>query len=271
MTHIFAELLTSLGGQSYEEIEEIGALMEKSAHLKPGPEKLEWSYALVGKQGEGKSTVNNCLLDRYNLAGVSKGTKSCTQFATEFRYKAGASDETKNSDVTIAFFDNKQLKANMEENIKRYSRFHHLTDEYEQSEGDVEKSATKLEENLSKEAYGVFCAIVRGDEQAETVLHDLLASLENIKNGTLLEFLLRQQHERLQALGVGDDNTVTYTDVPDQLSPENERLGISIATVRNMADALAPLVNMVTIRTGGRLLRYGLVLLDIPGKLWSNI
>ncbi|KAL1613150.1 hypothetical protein SLS60_001382 [Paraconiothyrium brasiliense] len=272
MEHMMAKVPILLGGQAYEDIEEIHALTKKMLQLKPGPEKHDWSYALVGKHGEGKSTVTNCLLGRYNLAGVSKGTKSCTQFATEFRYKSGAADDTDKSDVTIAFFDNSQLKAIVEENVMRYGNFHYPTNKDEEDDDESLEPAftrmpTKHDEVLSKEAYDLFRIIVKEDDRAEQELEEHLKCPESFVNGSLVDFLLRQQQERLQALGVDDTNTITYLNVPDKLGPEHEQGKKDIAAVRKVSESLAPVVKLVTVATGGLLLRYGLVLVDIPGKL----
>ncbi|KAF2438735.1 hypothetical protein P171DRAFT_490786 [Karstenula rhodostoma CBS 690.94] len=271
MEQAAAKVITLLQDQAYEDIEEISALLKKILQLKPGPEKPHWSYALVGKHGEGKSTVTNCLLGRHNLAGVSKGTKSCTQFATEYRYKVDAADETDMSDVTIAFFDNATLEANMEENVMRYRRVHHQRDE-EVDESDDEslepaltREITKHDVNLSIEAHKVFRLIVKGDKQSEEELEEYLKTSDSFTDGTLVTFLLRKQRERLDALGVDVNNTVTYHNVPDKLVPGSEKGTMDITAVRKEAEALAPLVKLVTVVTGGMLLRYGLVLLDIPG------
>ncbi|KAJ4358616.1 uncharacterized protein N0V89_003200 [Didymosphaeria variabile] len=269
MNHMVFKVLTLLSGQAYENIEEIGAFMQK-LQLNPGPETPEWHYALIGKHGEGKSTLTNCLLGRHKLAGVSKGTKSCTQFATEFRYKAGANDDTDKSDVTISFFDELQLRAHLEENIMRYGRFHHPTSEEEESDEDsldpaLTRTLTKYDEYLSKEAYDVLRIIVKGDEQAEEKLDRHLNHPENFTNGSLIEFYHRKQRERLQALGVDGNNTIVYLNVPDKLDLEHEQGERDITAVRKVAESLAPFVRSVKVATGGMLLRYGLVLVDIPG------
>jgi energy-coupling factor transporter ATP-binding protein EcfA2 len=272
MERMVVKVITFLRGQAYEDIDEISALRKKMLQLKLGPEKPDWSYALVGKHGEGKSTLANCLLGRHKLAGAAKSTKSCTQFATEFRYKTGAPDDTKMSDVTIAFFDDLELKDITEENVMRYGHVHHRMDEEEEDDDDASlqpaltRAVTAYDENLSIEATKFFSLIVKGNKQAEKELEKHLKSSKSFTDGSLVEFLLRKQREHFDALGVNNNNNITYHNVPDKLGLGSERGALDIAAVRKKAESLFPLVRLVTVATGGMLLRYGLVFVDIPGK-----
>ncbi|KAJ4286809.1 hypothetical protein N0V90_013061 [Kalmusia sp. IMI 367209] len=271
---MFDRLLGTLRSAKFEEIEEIAELIEKILQSRTGPKKHEWLYALVGDHGNGKSTTNNALLGRYNLASVSGGPKSCTQHATRYEYLEGAADDTRESNVTIKFFDKEERERITREHIMRYALVY---DEYEEEEKERDDKSnhspssrqviTEGDRSLARDAFRFFRIIVKGNKGDEKALEAYLNSSKSFIDDSLLEFCLWKQEERLEALKVNDKNTVTYLNVPDRLDPQEERGEKDIAAVRKIAETLAPLVDLVIVATGSMLLRYGIVLLDIPGKL----
>ena len=111
--------------EKHPDIEETNDLAEQVAPLMNGPTRHDWSFAIIGDNGEGKSTLTNSLLARYGLAAKSGGTKSCTQYATRYEHLLGAPDDTAVSDVTVQFYSHDSRTKITQEHIKNISLVHH--------------------------------------------------------------------------------------------------------------------------------------------------
>lgn len=266
------DLLLNTLGDNYNDIDEFVDLTDKVKACQRGPEKPKWELALIGETGIGKSTALNALLRRLGLSRTSSGTRSCTQFAITYECKDGAPDDTKKSDVTLRFLSNVKREETILSHIEHYARVYHFDDNHdeddESEDDDVGYSITQTERNLAEEALGLFRVSfdVYKNKKAAKRLAELLKDRENFQNGVLLRACLNEQQARLRELEAGQDDTVTFSDVPDQRGPEDGSDVLDIAAVLMLAEDVWPLVKIVTIATGSILIRYGVVLTDIPGK-----
>lgn len=94
---------------------EISRLQDALQAAKDIPRPDPFYVAFLGDQGTGKSTLINTLLDR-PLVEASANPSACTRYTTEIVHKVGAADNTRESDVTIVFYDDDEIR-NLSEDL----------------------------------------------------------------------------------------------------------------------------------------------------------
>ncbi|CAI6335801.1 unnamed protein product [Periconia digitata] len=275
---IIEGLVQSDACKNFKEFANFVAELDKCT---PGPSHTRLEFCVIGETGIGKSTFINAALNRPELADASDSTKACTQHATSYEYLPGAPDNASLSNVYITIVDVATRKQEAQMQIENYSKVHCRGSEgqsmniYEQDEeaepAEANPSITMLTEedrNLAKHALDYFHLIwnTQNNSEAEKELQVMLQH-NYISSGELLAKCIQKQEERLQDLGkngrVDQDQNVLFTDIPDALFPGKDTL--DLPAVRQLAAMIWPLIHKVTIRTGGVLLRNGIVLTDLPG------
>lgn len=268
-----AKLKALIEKEEYSGIEEISALAENIAQLMNGPAKHEWSFAIIGESGEGKSTLTNSLLGRRDLAAKSGGTKSCTQYATRYQHLPGAPDDTTVSDVTLRFYNHNARREITQEHLKNINFvLHPIKDPAESESGDEEKSEdeenmiiTEYDKRRSDEGIEFLKIPIQGNQDAMHALKLLITNPHNFSSDSLLNWSLKNQDEFLKRIGVDATDAIRFYDIPDKRASLNSRGEQSLPDILKLAHSWASLVDVVVISTGGALLRHGIVLLDVPG------
>lgn len=112
----------------------IANLIQKATVLQKLPDMKKLRVAVLGKQGAGKSTLVNALLDR-KILDASASSSACTAFATSIEYKEGAADGTRVSDVKIEFLSDAELRLFVSDQVNRYADYHYpIQDDDEENE-----------------------------------------------------------------------------------------------------------------------------------------
>jgi hypothetical protein len=220
------------------------------------PSKKTMTIAIVGKQGMGKSSLCNALLQRPDLAETSNRGKACTQYMTRYVFRPGNDDRRKVSDVSVKFLDKATIRELLSRLIGQYEFFHFVTQEPDTDYSEEEDLANSAEQVLRL----VYNADI--DDASEKTLNSLLTA-HAIEKGELLHSSIGMAMQRIEEAGADDDGIKSMYELNDRQVREK----------RTEAAALWPLLEEVIIATGGVLLRNGIVILDVPGTflLPSNV
>jgi hypothetical protein len=273
-------LIASLRKYS-SDIESINDLIKAAQAAKSFPNIKQFFLAVLGEQGVGKSTLINALFDR-NLLDSSGSSHACTAFATLLVHLEGASDDTSQSTVMIRFFDDKEILECISGQIQRYQDMYPgPAIQYEKSgeDSDTDSGESDHEEEAQHERRGTkgtsrtakakaaatareFFEIIyntREDLAARKWLESTL-NTTNISTGAFRKACHERAQKRLGELGRQnqfEDRVFTFHNITDR----------RIADIQDIAKSLWPFVKLVTIATGHVLLRHGLCLYDLPGRL----
>lgn len=112
------------------------------------PSKKTKVIAIVGKQGIGKSSLCNALLQRPDLAQTSNRGRACTQYRTKYTYRPGTGDQDKVFDVTVKFLDKATIQEMITGLIEHYFNFHFVTQQGDATYSEDRELAMSAEEAL---------------------------------------------------------------------------------------------------------------------------
>lgn len=256
---------------------EVADLLQALSTCQTSGELVTAVIALVGEQDTGKSTIINSLLHRLNLAKVSDGRQAYTHNATRYKYKPSAADDTMESDVTIKFLNEENLRPILKEHIDKYCYCHyymddelHVAEKYEpprdhdmRSAQKNKNSTTEVDKHLAAIARDVFEIIfkIEDDLKAESELKNVLTR-SDIENGNFLERCLVEVEERKAEAGRQRDTDI----VEGHLHFRSVR-DTNLGSIRDIAASLWPIVDHVIIATGSILFQNGIELLDLRGNV----
>jgi hypothetical protein len=238
--------------------------------------------AFLGDQGVGKSSIINGLAGR-QLVSASSSSSACTAFPTKLSHKKGAEDQTDESDIRIQYHSEEEMRDIVEEQARRHEAAFpkknkslqatllptpdsyndsdddkRAGDEEEEEEeeilDDAERERVLQDGNTAKEFFHIIWGTEESEERMQMLEHAL--DHENIECDSFYAACLKNVRERLSTAGALDGftefNAISDTDLDD---------------TRNEADRLWPLVKCVELKTGHRLLRENVCILDLPGKI----
>ncbi|KAF1912969.1 hypothetical protein BDU57DRAFT_597438 [Ampelomyces quisqualis] len=253
--------------------ESIKDLVDAAEAAKRLPNVTVTRVAVPGQQGVGKTTLINALFDRYLLA-ISGGSRACTAFVTIIKYKDGAADDTKTSDIIVHFYNEAEMITciqgqanNWWENRRTLKNEDDAQEPFhaarcEDDDGDTStdnKATTQAKESAAETAKDffeiVFCA--RKYPEQKEFLHSMLYNADTSKEDFISVCLhhAKDNLAHLQSELNIQDGKSTHEDIPDS----------SMRTIRNMILDLWPFVKLAEIATGHMLLRYGMQVYDMPG------
>lgn len=207
----------------------------------------------VGPAGVGKSFLYKALFNRPNITKSSAEGRSCTLYPTKIMFLPKAAGDATISDVDIEFFDAATIATMAENHIRRYHDYHFDPDS-DLADDDSRRYAFTAEEFLN------VAFDVNGNAEATMRLQHLLTA-DRISNGDLLHACIDAIERRVSSLGTAQDRNLSFLHVEDD----------NIDQVRSIADALAPFVDFIVIKTDAPLLNAGLTFIDLPGKLVADV
>jgi GTPase SAR1 family protein len=261
---------------------EIAKLRDTMEHAQTSQPGKVFYVAFVGDQGVGKSSIINGLTGR-QLVSASSSSSACTAFPTMLSLKNGAEDQTDKSDMRIQYHSEEEMRDNVEEQVRRheaafpkkhkslkaaslptpdsYRDFDdekRAGDEEEEEEeeilDDAERERVLQDGNTAKEFFHIIWGTEESEEKMQMLEHAL--DHENIECESFYVACLENVRERLRTAGAlngfTEFNAISDADLDD---------------TRNEADRLWPLVKCVELKTGHRLLRENVCILDLPGKI----
>ena len=263
---------------------EIAKLRDTVKHAQTSQPGKLFYVAFLGDQGVGKSSIINGLADR-QLVSASSSSSACTAFPTKISHKKGAEDQTTESDVLIQYYSAEEMRDIVEEQTRRYEAAFpkkrkslqaislptpdsyrdsdddkRAGDEEEEEEeeetlDDAEKERVLQDGNTAKE----FFHIIWGTEEDEERMQMLERALdhENIECDSFYDACLRNVRERLSTAGGALDGSTEFDAILDT----------DLEDTRKEADKLWPLVKCLELKTGHRLLRENVCILDLPGRI----
>ncbi|KAL5114634.1 hypothetical protein ACEQ8H_007479 [Pleosporales sp. CAS-2024a] len=271
----------------------IESLLKEAEKVKAFPDLKKCHMAVLGDQGAGKSTLLTALFSGRNLLDRSGGTKSCTAVPIIVTHKKGAADNTKESDVTIEWFNAEDILAHILEQVRHWTDvFPGLAsgldaaeeagdeEEVEETSDDSEfesetedcspqappKLTKKLYNSLKQDAAAStakeFFQVVfdaQHNEHANQELEKWLYETD-IREGGFADLCMAKVKDRFQYL---DQKLRIRNDVSTFLHISDRDL----KDIRQIVTTLWPFVRVVSISTGHILLRYGMCFYDLPGNL----
>lgn len=261
---------------------ELSDLRESLERCRNGPSMAELIISMIGQGGIGKSSLINALLARPYLADVLGGSKACTKHGTRYEYLPGAPDDSKTSSVKLQIAARSDREGNTREHVRNYQHYHHSRGEDDQELQSEQGNVDEMNESFASEPDSMvlvgndrkrandaleFFHIVwdtANDPAAKRELESLL-NTASVRDETLYGRCIEKQQERIEKLGVNDDGIAVFEDVPDLCTSSSALDTKDIKAIRQFAASLWPLIDMVIIATGSRLLRNGIVLIDLPG------
>lgn len=242
--------------------------------------------AFLGEQGVGKSSIINALFER-QLVNASSSSSACTRFLTIISHKEGAKDDTTESDVQIQYLDDDEIRDHIEEQVRRHEMAYpnkstslpatlhpatYLGDDFDEDtqEGveedvnenerldDAERERVLQDGKTAKEFFSVIWG-AEEDEKRKKLLEHLL-NHSKIECESFYKTCLENAKEQLRMAnahtGFTEHKAVPDADLDDR---------------RTEAEKLWPLVKSVRIRTGHRLLRNNIRVMDLPGKISQSM
>jgi hypothetical protein len=241
-------------------------LQKEMKEVTSGPEIARTKVCVVGNTGIGKSTFINANLCRVRLATASDASKACTKYPITYEYLPGAADNTKHSNFIVEISNHHARLKLTRDHITTYCRVYIAPYEVELSNEHPETSVTEMDRKLAEEAKRFLRLIwdVENDTDAENDLQMLL-SASSVDEDSLIQRCMAIQDARLRKLNV-DGNFIVLKNIPDTMESGHAQGSLDITTAHEIVSKIWPLVLKVTIRTGGVLLRNGIVITDLPGK-----
>ena len=235
---------------------EIAKLRDTVKHAQTSQPGKLFYVAFLGDQGVGKSSIINGLADR-QLVSASSSSSACTAFPTKISHKKGAEDQTTESDVLIQYYSAEEMRDIVEEQTRRYEAAFPkkgkslqaislpTPDSYRDPDDD-KRAGDEEEEEEEEEIL----------DDAEKMLERALDH-ENIECDSFYDACLRNVRERLSTAGGALDGSTEFDAILDT----------DLEDTRKEADKLWPLVKCLELKTGHRLLRENVCILDLPGRI----
>ncbi|KAF2751767.1 hypothetical protein M011DRAFT_4935 [Sporormia fimetaria CBS 119925] len=215
----------------------------REASLYPGV-----SISINGLQGLGKSSLLNAMMGRTDIADTSGLGEACTKFPVRYIPRLDRKRRSGVSDTKINFMGEADISEMLTRLIRQYHCFHLLrTEEDGHSHDDKEQAS---------EAKAIFEIIFdcendpRSKQELDTMLNSVDLDIIGLHQRALQLALKRIEHTGVDAYSIRAKSKLGDDGVKEE---------------RAQAAKLWPLVEVMTVQTGGRLARHHICLLDAPG------
>ncbi|KAH8725683.1 hypothetical protein GQ44DRAFT_652378 [Phaeosphaeriaceae sp. PMI808] len=249
-------------------------LIDAAKDVKILPSAKPLRLGVPGGQGIGKSTLINALLGRFILS-TSGGGRACTAFVTYITYKEGADDHTKQSDVTILFHNEAEMRVFIKEQITNWCEGR---PDLDPTQANGEHEYVKIEDYEEEEITSPDSPKDSSAKRlaAETAKDFFEVIFNTCNRAELKEWLHLQlyepsfrEEEFLSACCQMAKDQLTHLDseltIRDGASLHKNIPDTQLRKIRNTILRLWPFVKSMKISTGHMLLRYGMVIYDMPG------
>ncbi|KAF3052345.1 hypothetical protein E8E11_010374 [Didymella keratinophila] len=209
--------------------------------------------AFLGEQGIGKSSIINAIFSR-DLVNVSASSSAYTAYPTIITYRAGARDDSKESDVRVEYLSDAEVRECAHEQARRYrDAFPRMP----RSEPDTPLTAAEdlsfevgLEDELSEDEDDedpappvsnvdaprrriVRPSVLRGAKTAKSFFNIIFATNVSEDRAAALQHSL--DHDDIEDIGFADANNVGVLDLPGYGDDNHIRTAI-IDRFREMAN-----------------------------------
>ena len=226
------------------------------------PRGEEIMVALLGEQGIGKSTLINTLFDR-PLASVHCGSTACTKYATFIRLKLNASEDIRQSDISIDTLSNLQIAYRIDENFRRIEPLiipspSGAVDSAEDVSGDASAEAM----SSVREAKSFFDLLF---EKSTGVLdHYMQHGLQGLQNDNFREERFKLVKSRILEM---KQRLIAFEAEPMSAEVPNIH-DDQLREIRGIVDEFSSLIKAMHIRTDHHLLSNNVTVIDVPGQFW---
>jgi hypothetical protein len=264
--------------------EDISDLIAAAKEAKKLPNIKSLNVAGLGGQGTGKSTLINAFLDRLILHR-SGSSAACTSYATIIRHKLGADDNVQESDVTIVFLSDDEIKTCIKEQILRWTAVYPGfvddsspgPDDNDDEEDEDDESQTL--DDKSKAPHNAPKRVSRAVKDSLKTAKEFFELICNTNRDASIGLWLENALYKTD-ISMGDFAHTCYSHAKARLARlaatcdikegKAQYFGISDTDLgrRNIVlKAYAPLIKVAIIETGHILLRHGVNFFDLPGKM----
>ncbi|KAJ4356454.1 uncharacterized protein N0V89_004487 [Didymosphaeria variabile] len=224
------------------------------------------NIGLVGAQGAGKSMFLSALFDMEGISWSGADGEACTRTVVKFAYFAPNSTSTESESfyAEIKFLDNRKIEEMIREHVKDLKHYQEDVDGSDDDEPRVAQSyeqdeADKRRHDTAREIF----TVLFGSEKE--FMHYWMSH----PTKEFMHFCKLKCLEAMKECGVPDGRNSCIRSGNDA----HELMGKIkhfLADVKGV-ECLWPLVDHVTIRFDHELLKYGAVIIDVPGSGDTNL
>ncbi|KAK7189641.1 hypothetical protein PSPO01_04031 [Paraphaeosphaeria sporulosa] len=245
------------------ELEHLKKTIYTIAQIKRSP---AITIGLVGEQGAGKSMTINAVFDTDGISWSGADGVACTSAVVKYSYytPSSTSETRERFCADVKFLSEEKIEAMIREQVKYLKRYHDDADDSDDEEprGPQSYDQDEVDKRLCKTATDIF-KVLFGSEKAF-----LRQWTSQPTDEFVYECKIRcKEAMRSCHVADGSDTCTRFANCPRDLM---SRIRHFLADVKGI-QCLWPLVDHVNIRFDHELLKYGLVLIDVPGSGDTNM